>query len=351
MPRDEAKRFVNFPLVLLAETITSPEAGMIRLGSFAMVDYADRFCQPTEAEAIVQLAYAARRRERLPAALQRAAARDSFAEYVASLDEAWVGNGAGTDFIENAIDLLGNRRELLDDAEAEAAVVWCGTRRAVRFFAEHFTFKSSYETLRDRFTDMQRLVDNHQRAHGALCLASVPVDYFKQAGLSAGDPDAMRLFRMVCAVRSLVGKKPFVGTTKNMIRARMIGAKSPAVARALTADSEPLREELDAMGSRKRFDRLMEECTRREFFCRVTLTGGRRMNLSTTVMHPGKLKALVSNCIRKGARGGTPGGDTRGDTINKSYLISLRNKGRAIGEYTDSGALPFPSNSSEDSTP
>lgn len=102
----------------------------------------------------------------------------------------------------------------------------------------------------------------------------------------------MRLFRCVVVVRSLVGSKDFTGTTKDMIRARMIGGKSPSVADALASKSEPLRDELDALGSRKRFDRILTEGAVRKFYGKSG--AGRRVYLSITAKDPADLSAMVA---------------------------------------------------------
>ncbi len=324
------RRYINSPLCLLSETITAPGAGMNKLASKVIADYAQH-CRPDAAGAVVQLAYAVRGKETLPQGLQRIAGRQSFVECVESLDECW--GGSGDEFEATAKDVFGDPAEMFTKAELAEIVKWCSLRRSVAFLGTNVKV-ANYDGLMTTAAAVQKIVDGHASKFGAVCMATVPAKYFFETIDNAGDLDSMRLFRMVCAARSLIGKKRFTGTTKDMIRARMIGAKSPAVASVMASDSEPLQDELDAMGSRKRFDRLMDECAIRRFFCKVTLEGGRRMNLSTTIMEPDSLRALVENCMkktrreayRKGAPGGTSKGTPRGTPLTRHFQQGVFNK-------------------------
>jgi hypothetical protein len=103
--------------------------------------------------------------------------------------------------------------------------------------------------------------------------------------------DDMRVFRCVAAARSLVGKKHFVGVTKDMLRARMIGGKSPSVAASLAQGAPELKAELDELQSRKRFDRLLTLAASRGFFGKFGK--GRRIYLSTEDKDPVALAGRV----------------------------------------------------------
>ena len=89
----------------------------------------------------------------------------------------------------------------------------------------------------------------------------------------------------------MVGKKHFVGVTKDMLRARMIGGKSPSVAASLAQGAPELKAELDELQSRKRFDRLLTLAASRGFFGKVGM--GRRVYLSIEHKDPVALAGRV----------------------------------------------------------
>jgi len=279
------RRYINFPLCLLSETITATEAhGMNKLASYVIADYA-RHCRPDSAGAVVQLAYAVRGRETLPKGLQRVAGRQAFRECVESLDDCW--GGSGDQFEETAKDVFGDPAEMFTDELADI-VHWCSIRRAAHFFGRTV---NNYDGLTDTAGRLQKAVDQHERDHGAICITSIPLDFFNECQNQASNLDSLRLLRMVCAVRSLVGKKRFTGTTKDMLRARMIGAKSPAVASKMAADSEPMKDESQAMESRFRFDRILTEGGIRKFY--VSMGAGRRVYLSTSATGHHDLAGMI----------------------------------------------------------
>jgi hypothetical protein len=290
------------------------------VSSYVIANYA-RHCRPDDGGAIAQLAYAARNHEALPQHLQRVAGRQAFREFVESIGDCW--GGSGDQFEATALDVLGDPAAMFSSSEIETITTWCATRRAAKFFARRIT---NYDTAATEAAAANAFADAHAAQFGAVCYASAPADYFFETADCSPGPDGMRLFRMVCAARSLVGTKRFTGTTKDMVCSRMIGAKSSVVAAAMVAASDHLRDELDALRSRKRFDRLIEECTMRRFFCKATLSGGRRINISTTLTDTAALKALVTNCMKKtrraayrGTPGGTPRGTPRGTPLTRHF--------------------------------
>jgi hypothetical protein len=248
------------------------------------------------------------------------------AEFAESLGEAWNGDG----FEAEAFALLEGAPIGLSGTEAEALVFWIALRDSASFFGRMIL--DSEGVVADA-REAQAEIENHASEFGPLVSASCPASYFFETADNAADPEAMRLFRMVCAVRSLVGAKKVTGTTKAMLAARCIGAKSPAVAEALASMSEPVREELDALRSRKRFDRILAEGAIRNFYGK--LGHGRRVYLSTTETDPKRLGALIDGKFNrqaayrmreaearaavKGQQGGSKGG-SKGGSFNKPLI-------------------------------
>ena len=154
------------------------------------------------------------------------------------------------------------------------------------------------------------MVDEHKRRFGALTCCSIDTEYLFETMKSCTVDDG-RIFRMVCAVRSLIGAKIFTGTVKDMIRARMVGAKIPHIASILASEDPAIAEEMETLESRKRFDRLMGKCFERGFFCKVA--AGRRIYLSTKIKDPVELARKVQESY-----------------LRKSELKERQKKGRCI---------------------
>ena len=103
-------------------------------------------------------------------------------------------------------------------------------------------------------------------------------DYYKKSK-SSGD---IILFVAYAAIKSIIGKKEFAGTTKKMIVSRMIGAKSDKVLQDFLKD-KTLKTIFDKYSKRYWFDKLINELRIRDFIrSKITLKFGfkSRMYLS-----------------------------------------------------------------------
>jgi len=319
---------------MLANTYTDPDNGMSDISQFAISEFA-RHCKRDYKDALVQAVYQAQRHpdRAFPSDVRTIMSRGDVADYAeTAAGEAW---GDCSEFATGALEMLEDLEIELNEHEQAALVSWLAIRDAAHFFKRRIL---NFDAVQTRVKQSEKEINIHAREHGALVSASCPADYFFETLEKTTDPEVMRLFRCVVAVRSLVGSKDFTGTTKDMIRARMVGAKSPAVAEVIASNSEPVRDELDALSSRKRFDRILTEGAVRKFYGKFG--AGRRVYLSLSVKDPAELSAMVARrfarhadyktaeqqarVLKQGTPRGHQGGSKGGSfnkTLNKTYLV------------------------------
>jgi len=283
------KKYLNFPIFMLNATITDPRDGMTAIESYSIYSFAMRLSAGCH-HALVQAAYVKTRRpdENLPANVRRIMARTDITEFVESCDqEAWLDPDG---FTTGATAMLKESDIRLDSDEQASLETWLKLRDALKYFNR---IVKNYDGFKRRCEELQTAIDRHASTTGKLAPANVPADYFYETLQNPANIEAMRLFRMVCAVRSLIGKKKFTGTTKDMLRARMIGAKTTALAATVAAGNRVIKREMAALQSRKRFDRILTEAAVRGFFTKLGM--GRRIYLSTDpdLRTPEKLAACV----------------------------------------------------------
>jgi hypothetical protein len=283
----DKSRFLNFPIVMLAETIADPKRGLNAIACFAFEGYA-KHCERDFESAFAQMAYLARSQNAvLPKAVRAFLARRDVAELAEEIDEeAW---GAG-DYPAGAADMARDclPEGAITDRERKAVVSFVALRDAAHFFGRKIT---DYDAVMQSAARSRQAVSEHETRHGKDATASVPADYFFEVLDSQPTLDDMRILRVVAAVRSLVGAKTVCGSTKAMIAARMIGAKSPVVAADMAAKSPAIAAELAALSSRKRFDRISTTAAARGFFGKCGM--GRRVYLSVERKDPVALAACV----------------------------------------------------------
>lgn len=309
MKTDPDKRFINFPIVMLAETYDDPQKGMKKIIHLAFVEYS-KHCRRDYKQALVQAIYVTKRQPDivLPYDVRQIMYRDDISDFAeTAINEHW--GHEGTDFVETTLATLDSFEMLqslnasqceadfeLSESEKGALVDWLALMDSASYFKRRIL---DYDGVCECAGKSQCANFQHAESFGILVHASIPSTFFFETMSNAKDAEAMRLFRCVCAVRSMVGQKKFTGTTKDMLRARMIGAKTPAVAEAMAEESKPLCQELDELGSRKRFDRILTEGAVRKFYGKFGT--GRRVYLSLTAKEPQTLAAMVGKKLNRHA--------------------------------------------------
>jgi hypothetical protein len=271
------KRFLNFPLIMLTKTITEPEKGLHEIICYAIGNYAEK-CRPDDpAEALVQAMYVASQRpsEHLPDAVRDILAREDVDSVVEALPENFVGaDGSGADFIAGCHEMIEDADIQLDSHEAENLIGWLSWRRAAEYFNRTI---NNYSGCQNQHDQAAVEIAEHEAQFPPLVWCSVPADYaFEVMEHGRG----LDLFRCVAACRSIIGRHRFTGTTKTMIRYRMIGAKSKAAASELL-QVEAIRKEYDRLSTRYQFDKTLDSIDRerRGFITKIGVA--RRIWLST----------------------------------------------------------------------
>lgn len=284
-------RYLNFPICLLAKTITEPDTAMNAIVNYCIMNHAEH-CKEPLVDALVQLAYVSqRKKENPPSELTRTAAN---LDKVMAVDEYFSGVGAmDMDYAREAVQDVA---ESLDEADADACVRWHAQRRSASF---HGYTVNRWEQWRKGIRQTQAEVAKHEAQHGPLVWCSVPLDYATEA---ITKPKELPLVRMVAAVRSIIGRKSYAGTTKAMLAARCIGAKSPAVAESMAGASDALRIEYERMQSRKRFDRIIDAGADRGFYQKIGSEKRRRIFLSTEARSLDELTTMILNAERTAMR-------------------------------------------------
>jgi len=285
----DKNRFLNFPIAMLAQTIAEPKSGLNAIADYSIATFSAHCARDFE-KAFAQVAYLARAKVgSMPAAVRALLDRPAVAELVDVIHEgAW-----GTDgYVSGTADILHDEclnHALMTVSEKEAVISFVALRDAAAFFGRAIT---DYDGLALSAQRSRQAVQDHEAEHGKTVFASVHADYFFETLDNEPTLDDLRVFRSVCAVRSLVGKKAFTGVTKDMLRGRMIGGKSPSVAAVLAERDHALQAELDALQSRKRLDRILTLAASRKFFGKFGK--GRRVYVSTEAKNPAVLADMVS---------------------------------------------------------
>ena len=281
---------------MLAKTHTDPKNGMKEIEYYCFHTFA-KSCRRNWIQAFIQAIYVQHRQKdvRLPYDVKEILERDEIEEYAETvINENWEDGSDFTRYTEGELlaadDGYFSLGFELSEDEKETLIEWDSLRSAADYFGWRI---KGYDYYFSQKTNIFENLSLHEKSFGKLAPASCPMDYFYECQEQTDNIEQMRLFRMVCAVRSMVGGKRFTGTTKDMLRARMIGAKKPATAEAMAAKCETLLNAQKDMEGRKRFDRILQEGAVRGFYTKYG--AGRRVYLSTSVKDVDQLAQLADS--------------------------------------------------------
>lgn len=296
-PTDPNKRFLNFPLVLLAETITDPWNALERIACFAVTEYGNRNCQPEANDALIQAMYCESQRtnEPLPSDVEQVLRREDVDALVGAIPEHFGGGGDTSEFIDSVRESIGEYDIELNDDESDALTRWCKLRRAVDFFGRTIC---NADHIHRCHADALSRCEEHKKSFKPLVWCSVPAQYLWEIKDQERLKD-LPILRAVAALRSIIGKHHFTGTTKAMIYARMIGAKSEAAANHLCSRSDSIRTEYKRLQRRRQFDNLLTDVACRGFVVKIGMA--RRIYLSTDAESPKHLAEMVKESKRRRA--------------------------------------------------
>lgn len=284
-------RYLNFPLVMLAGTITEPER--IHSVMTAAIDNFARTAKPRAwQEALVQLAYLANRgAESFTAAATAVMKREPIAELIADAADALNESGAEV-FREFALAEIEERDIELPEQDRAAIAEAVALHDAAHFFNQRpcAPFEASRARLRQE-------IAWHEAEYGPLVFASCPLSFYEDTLRQSANVEAMRVWRLTCAMRSIVGTKATArATNKGMIAARACGAKTPAVAASMAADNPAIATELEALQSRKRIDRLLAVVGKRGLVTSLGVATRRCIYISTRIKSP---RAMADHLAKK----------------------------------------------------
>jgi hypothetical protein len=139
----------------------------------------------------------------------------------------------------------------------------------------------AYEPVFKAYQRIKLIVDTHEATHGNDAMVSVKTDKlieFRDENNSYKDFELLKGFM---AIKSLQGKKDFIQTTKAMIIARMIGAKSDSVAKCLLKDKS-ISKLYNKFNGRYYFDNLISQLLHRGFI-KSKISGNRCLYISTSL--------------------------------------------------------------------
>ena len=290
----DAKRYFQFPIMLLKKAHTNYDEAMEDIISFAIVDYALKQ-DITAEDAARQALYSYYR-------------GDGFKELYNIVDNYMIDdeidfdedyNGfTGDSFnpedgINDVLELFENDNHFYD-----LAVKNCQLSKIDEFFG--ITGPSNGVRLQ-KYNPVKKQVDHHEQRFGKEPMPTIEKKLFFDF---REKPDPI-LFSAYIAIRSLQGQKNFVATTRNVILMRMMGAKSnkaleehlqdedlKEVYQRFTRSTKALRYNFD-----KLFDRLLSRgLLRSKIFERSV---SRKIFLSTTIDYDGLAEKIVEQSNKK----------------------------------------------------
>lgn len=249
MARNPEKKFVNFPVFLLTETIRDPERGLQMILAY--------HCQATwnrlegrysSDEALSAFAYeVVRGQESVPKNMKDIADKVSSALYYSDYEGFHMGRFEPLEELNVDLDF--------NELEQSRVLAWYILHLAGQMVGT--TAAGAY-----RLCELGEEITAPEKA----AFASVPLDYFIEIYNGSKSQDEMRQFRTVAAVRSIIGKSQWKKTNKAHIAARMIGAKSTKEVQRLVESNPVLKAEHAQITARRRMDKLLDEGEVRGFY-------------------------------------------------------------------------------------
>lgn len=149
----------------------------------------------------------------------------------------------------------------------------------IEFYKMDLAMKSlnltgSIERILGDSKEILKLVSEHERRYGNEPSVMLKTDFIFDYYKKTKSFNEIILFAAYAGIKSIIGKKDFAGTTKKMIIARMIGAKSDKVLQDFLKNKE-LKKIYDQYIKRYWFDKLIAELLKRGFVkSKMTLAMG-----------------------------------------------------------------------------
>jgi len=271
-PDADTARFLNVPVCLLAGTVDDPLEGLRNIVIYALITEANSYKLKMN-HAIARLAYRLMRDESptLSTTVQKIAKMDSIQQLRAEAEfaihnpmEGCEGESCKKGFQEQMDEAIAIYPPSLTKKQEEDLLTWARLDKAAQFFniainqAAYDEFQNLYLPLIDR---IQTHTQYFKGANKSDAIARAPAKFFLEIYLevrrltqtatpiqdNAKITKLLRLFRMVCAIRGMVGTASYYSTVKKAIAARCVGAKTAEVAALMAAQNPKICEELHAL--------------------------------------------------------------------------------------------------------
>lgn len=138
---------------------------------------------------------------------------------------------------------------------------------------------ASYKYIIENHRSIKAIVTTHELKYGPDAQVMIKTGMFFEFRDGNKSHEEFELFKAFLAIKSIQGKNDFAGTNKNFICARMIGAKTPDVAK-LMIKSDAVQKEYNRFSERYFFDKLIVKLQASAFII-GKISYGRSMYLST----------------------------------------------------------------------
>lgn len=271
-PDADTARFLNFPVCMLAGTIDDPLEMLCEIYNYALMTEANSYKLEMN-HALARLAYQLMRDESpiLSTPVQEIAKMESIqrlrdeAEFaIHNPMEGCEGESCKKGFQEQMDVAIAINRPSLTKKQEEDLLTWARLDKATQFFKLPLS-QLGFDRITKRhpllIERIQAQTQYFKGANKSDAEARAPVKFFLDTFFAvkrlshtatpvqdnAKIKKILRLFRMVCAIRGMVGTASYYSTVKKAIAARCVGAKTAEVAALMAAQNPKICEELHAL--------------------------------------------------------------------------------------------------------
>jgi len=285
-------RYIQFPLCLLQETYSNPNNGLSMIISYGLVYYATKFKYEIR-EVARQLMYCYYRKQ----GIIQDRLLERIEEYIQSgqltIDEDYNGFD-GLEFnpeneINELLKFFESDSQFKDDTILRYQIAQSAGFLCINIGSMDGTIK--------RYKEGLEIKNKFEQVYGPDCMPMIKptqVFDFRDSGKD------LELFRAYIGIKSLIGQKKFVITTRNVILMRMLGCKSNESLQAFISKNKDARDLYDKYNRsekalRYHFDKLFDKLLASGFLQSKIFerSVSRKIFLSTTLTHDQLAKEII----------------------------------------------------------
>ena len=248
-------KYIQFPLCLMQETYRNRKAGLNLILDFGIVNYGMKLNFDISEVARQLLYNYFRRRELIQDCLYESIV-DYYEKGFITIDEDYNGFHGNTfdpgDTTQEVINLFDKDTEFEKNAILNYQINQAAKLLSIKI--------GNIDRTIERFQKSNNFKDSFELNYGPDCWPSVKPQQIIEFRDSGSDLDLLRAF---IAIKSLIGQKKYIATTRNVILMRMLGCKSKAATDdfvKVNAEAERvfLTYARSSKALRYHFDRLLE---------------------------------------------------------------------------------------------